>query len=117
MPHPKMLLASFASLVAVLALAGVSAANHEHGYSFGSDDNLGWAIVSDDNTSMSDMSTLDSMDDLKSEFGDEFLYIRLGKDRYVIRDRALMRRAQEAARPMQEAGREIGEIARAQADE
>ena len=107
--------------LAVLGLAALPAGALAGKYAYGFDDKerdrLGWALVSGDNTSMSDMSDLDSMDKLKSEFGDEFLYIRLGGDRYVIRDRSLMTRAHDALRPMQEAGREIGVIARAHAEQ
>jgi len=114
--------------LAFLAPAALFAAAHQPlasagSYSYGFDndrkdhDDLGWAIVSGDNTSMSDMQDLGSMDKLKSEFGDEFLYLRLGEDRYVVRDRALMKRAQDAARPLKEAGKEVGEAARAQAEE
>ena len=109
------------AFLAVLGLAALPADALAGKYAYGFDDKerdrLGWAIVSGDNTSMSDMSDLDSMDKLKSEFGDEFLYIRLGSDRYVIRDRSLMKRAHDALRPMQEAGREIGVIARAHAEQ
>ena len=105
---------ALATLAAALMAAGASAGSY--GYDHGNDrDPLSWTIVSGDNTSMSDMQDLDSMDDLKERFGDEFLFIRLGEDRYVIRDRALMKRAEEAARPMRDAGREIGKAARAQA--
>ena len=109
-----------ASMVSLLTLASTSMAAHDdHGssYSYGYEknhDNLGWAIISDDNSSMSDMDVMDSLDRLKDEFGDEFIYIRLGESRYVIRDRALMRRAKDAARPLQKAGREVGEAARAE---
>jgi hypothetical protein len=114
--------------LAFLAPAALFSAAHQPlatagGYSYGYDndqndhDRLGWVIVSGENTSMSDMQDMGSMDKLKSEFGDEFLYLRQGEDRYVIRDRVLMKRAQDAARPLQEAGREVGEAARAQAEE
>ena len=114
--------------LAFLAPAALFSAAHQPlatagGYSYGWDkdqddpDRLGWAIVSGENTSMSDMKDMGSMDKLKSEFGDEFLFLRLGEDRYVIRDRALMNRAKDAARPLQDAGREVGEAARAQAEE
>src|SRR3989442_8360516 len=113
---------SVAASIPASARASARASSHSwvgsHSHGFDNDrESLGWAIVSGNNTSMSDMKDLDSMDMLKSEFGKEFLYIRLGEDRYVIRDPALMRRAQDAVRPMQEAGQEIGEAARAQAEQ
>jgi chromosome segregation ATPase len=117
MPRTNAALAAVA-LLASAAFFTPHAFSGSYSYGFDNDrDRLGWAIVSGDNTSMSDMQDLGSMDDLKSEFGREFLYIRQGGDRYVIRDRALMQRAKDAARPMQEAGREIGEAARAQAEQ
>jgi len=109
---------AFLAVLGLAALpAGVLAGKYAHGFDDNERARLGWAIVSGENTNMSDMSDLDSMDKLKSEFGDEFLYIRLGSDRYVIRDRSLMKRALDALRPMQEAGREIGVIARAHAEQ
>ena len=106
--------------IAVLTLAALPANVAADRYSYGFDndrDYLGWAIVSHDNTSMSGLDDLDSVERLKSDFGDEFLYIRLGEDRYVIRDRSLIARAQDAAKPMQEAGKEVGKIARARAEQ
>jgi hypothetical protein len=108
------------ALLVVFGVAALPAGAFAGKYAYGFDDNarehLGWALVSGDNTSMSDMSDLDSMGKIKSEFGKEFLYVRLGGDRYVIRDRPLMERARDALRPMQEAGREIGAMARAHAE-
>ena len=89
-----------------------------HGY--GSDlqpRELGWMIVDHDNTSMSSMRDLDDLEGLKRTFGDEFLFVRDGEDRYVIRDRALVKRAWDAQRPVGEAGRKIGRAARAHAIE
>src|SRR6185436_10942439 len=89
-----------------------------HGY--GSDRQpreLGWMIVDHENTSMSSMEDLDDLDRLKHEFGDEFLFVRDNDDRYVIRDRALLKRAWEAQRPVGEAGAKVGRAARAQAME
>jgi hypothetical protein len=103
-------------LAAVAAPSGASAGNYTYGFDTDRG-NLGWAIVSDGNVSMSDMTDLDRLEDLKNEFGEEFLYIRLGEDRYAIRDREMIQRAKDAARPMQVAGREIGETARAQAEQ
>jgi hypothetical protein len=106
------------AFLAGLVVASIPSGAPAHGYSYGNDtdpDELGWAIVSGEMTSMSDMKDLDSMDKLKAEYGEEFLYIRLSENRYVIRDRALMKRAKDAARPMQQAGREIGIAAKAQA--
>lgn len=81
------------------------------------DPDLGWAIVSRDDTSMSDLIDLDRINDLKKDFGEEFLYIRDGRARYVIRDRRLIERARDANESIQKFGREIGIIARAQVRE
>ena len=116
MTRSFLVLICFGLLCAAATPAGAIAGDYAFGFDTDGGD-LGWAIVSDDNVSMSDMKDLDSLDDLKSEFGDQFLYIRLGGDRYVIRDRGMMKRAKDAVRPMQEAGREIGETARAQAEQ
>src|SRR2546426_12094838 len=105
--------------MAVLTLAAIPANASAGRYTYGLDndrDYLGWAIVSHDNTSMSGLDDLDSVERLESDFGEEFLYIRLGSDRYVIRDRSLIARAQDAAKPMHEAGRVVGKIARARAE-
>ncbi len=89
---------------AVLGLAALPA----YGFDTIQPAHLSWAIVSHGNTSNSDMEALDDLDKLKDDYGDEFLYIREGDDRYVIRDHAMVERAQRALEPMHEAGREIG---------
>ena len=76
---------------------------------------FGWMIVDHDSQSMSSMKDLDHLEGLQRKFGDEFIYIRDGEDRYVIRDRALLKRALEAQRPVRESGRRVGRAARAQA--
>jgi hypothetical protein len=105
-----------AAAILSLAVPGTSSADS---YAYGSDqdeeDSFGWAIISGENTSMSDMRDLDSMDDLKDRFGDEFLYIRDGKDRYVISDPGMVERALEASQQIRKYGKEMGKLARAQA--
>ena len=64
---------------------------------------LAWAIVSRDQTSISSTMDLELVDRLRGDFGDEFLYVREDGDRWVIRDRALMKRALDAQRPVREA--------------
>ncbi|HET9251157.1 MAG TPA: hypothetical protein VFP58_03495, partial [Candidatus Eisenbacteria bacterium] len=61
------------------------------------DDELGWAILHDDHRRTSTLHGLDEIEDLQSRFGDDLLYIRDGDERYVITDRALIERAEEAA--------------------
>jgi hypothetical protein len=116
MTRSKVLFAS-AVFLASLAVVGMPAGTSAHGYGYGydKDDDLGWAIISGDDTNISDMRDLDSMDDLKARFGDEFLYIRLDESRYVIRDRGLIKRAEDAAGPMKRAAKEIGMAAKMQA--
>ncbi len=104
---------------ALLASVATPPSTSADSYSFGSDrgegGSFGWAIISGGSSSMSEMQDLDSVDDLKARFGDDFLYVREGHDRYVIKDRKLVARAQEAAKEIGKYGREIGDIARAQA--
>src|SRR4051812_8517243 len=82
------------------------------GYHYGFDndddkDQLGWVLLKGGHNSSSSLNNED-LDDIKARFGREFLYIRDGSDRYVIRDRRLMQRAEDSMKPIQEAGREIG---------
>jgi len=101
-----------AAVPAPLVARSASAQHSSNRYAYGFDtlqpDHLSWAIVSHGNTSNSDMEALDDLDKLKDDYGEEFLYIREGDDRYVIRDHAMVERAQRALEPMHEAGREIG---------
>lgn len=102
--------------VLTLALLSLPAPSFSKGgYAYGTDNDpehgFGWAVVSGENTSMSDMDDLDRMGDLKKRFGDEFLYIRDGRARYVIQDRGLMDRASQACESIQDYGKEVGVIA------
>ncbi len=89
---------------------GVASAGSYH-YGFDNDDKdkerFGWALVRDGHNSSSDLGSED-MDEIKDRYGDTFLYIRDGDERWVIRDRGLMRRAEGSLKPIEEAGREIG---------
>ena len=108
--------AVLAAAILCLAVPGSSSA---YSYAYGSDrdeeDSFSWAIIAGGNTSMSNMRDLDSIDDLKDQFGDEFLYIRDGKDRYVISDPGMVERALEASKEIRKYGKEMGKLARAQA--
>ena len=112
--HRSLTLVLAATVTLVLASPAPAGA---HSYAHGSDhdSDFGWMILSGGNSSMSDMHDLDSIDDLKERFGDEFLYVRDGEDRHVITDRRLIARAQESTKQIRKYGKEIGEIARAQA--
>jgi len=94
---------------------------YDYDYSHGSDrhgrDSLSWAIVSPDHNSTTNLDEMESLDQLKEKYGDEFLYVRQGGERYVIQDKGLMKRAEDAAKPMQEAGRELGEAVSQQVKE
>ena len=90
---------------------------HGYGYGYGHRDSLSWAIVSSDLNTMTNLDEMGSLDEMKEKYGDEFLYIRLGDERYVIQDKVLLKRAQDAAKPMQEAGRELGAAVGAQVRE
>jgi hypothetical protein len=112
-------LAFFGLALGLVLLPSVSYS--KGGYAFGSDNDpdhgLGWAIVSGEDTSMSELSDLDRIEELKHSFGDEFLYIRDGSARYVIQDPDLIGRARKAQESIQLYGREIGIIAGAKARE
>jgi hypothetical protein len=110
-----------AALVAVAAPPS-PAVGHEHspGYAYGYDsgsedraDDFGWMIVTDENTSVSDMGGLESLDELRDRFGSNFLYFRDGDDHYVVRDQELIDRAERAGRDIKIYGKELGMLARA----
>src|SRR5439155_21072201 len=86
MPRSHVVLVGLAILTSIFLPPAASA--KDSSISFDTDrDGFGWAIVSGENTSMSDMDDLDSFDNLKEKYGDEFLFLREGDNRYVIRDR------------------------------
>lgn len=121
----------FAAALALILTGAAYGSDHSHGsdhygsdysYSYGHDwhsrDSLSWAIVSpDQNSTTTNLDDRESLDDMKEKYGDSFLYIRQGSERYVIQDKGLMKRAQDAAKPMQEAGRELGEAVSLQVKE
>lgn len=103
--------------VAVVAVALPSAAvarSSSHSMSFGTDDEFAWAIISDQHQSMSGGIDMD-LEELKDQYGDRFLVVRDGDERYVITDEGLVRRAERSASEIRKYGTEIGEIARTQA--
>jgi len=104
-------------LAAALSIALPAAFSAGGGYSYGTDSDkehgLSWAVVTDQGTILADLDELDALEDLKAEFGPEFLYVRDGRDRYVIRDEELVTRAERAQERMAKYGKEVGEIARA----
>lgn len=104
-------------LAAALSIALPASFSAGSGYSYGTDSDqehgVSWAVVTDQGTSLSETDEFDSLEDLKAEFGPEFLYVRDGRDRYVIRDEELVARAERAQERMQKYGKEVGEAARA----
>ncbi|HEU4764349.1 MAG TPA: hypothetical protein VFT93_01720 [Candidatus Eisenbacteria bacterium] len=61
---------------------------------------------------MSDSKDLESLDALRARYGDRFLLLRDGDDRYLIRDKGLIGRAEHATRSIKLYGKEIGLLAR-----
>jgi hypothetical protein len=115
---------SFLAAALVLATAPPTPAagkdHHSSGYAYGydddkdRDDDFSWTIVNDDNTSMSDMSGLESLEQLRDRFGNHFLYFRDGDDHFVVLDEKLVDRAERAAHDIKLYGKEMGLLARAQ---
>ena len=116
MSRNHVVLAALAFLATVLLPAAASAKSYSYGYDTDRD-RFGWAIVSDGNNTTSDLEDNEALDKLKEEYDGDFLFLREGDDHYVIRDRGLIERAQRAARPVNDAGRELGEAVRVQVSE
>lgn len=114
------LLWSFLSAAVILAIAPPpAAAGHEPAnrrtHPSRDEGELGWVLVSDGITSMSDSNDLESVDALRARYGDRFLLLRDGNDRYLIRDEGLIDRAEHATRSIKLYGKEIGLLARSRA--
>src|SRR5690349_10072875 len=111
MPRTSMALAALAALsLASLPIAAPSpaSANQYHdGYENDDKDDFGWALVHDGHNSSSSLNH-ENIEAIRGKYGDDILYIRDGEDRYVIRDRGLMRRAEDSLKPIEDAGKEIG---------
>ena len=116
MSRNHVVLAALAFLASVLLPAAASAKGYSYGYDTDRD-RFGWAIVSEGNSTTSDLEDLEAFDHLKHEYDGDFLFIRDGDDHYVIRDRAMIERAQRAAKPVNDAGRELGEAVSVQVRE
>lgn len=109
-----------AAALVVVAAPTPAAARHEHstshayGFHHGEhqDDDFGWMIVTDETTRMSDMSGLESLDELRDRYGDNFIYFRDDDDRYVVRDPELIDRADRAGLKVKMYGKELGMLAR-----
>lgn len=94
-----------------------SHSGHAYSYGFGNDDDddFGWAVIMDGHNTSSDVSDWDIINELKDRYDGDFLYIRDGKDQYLIRDQRLVERAQATSNEVSKYGSEIGKLARAQA--
>ena len=112
------------ALVALLTLVTPipsSAHSHPsaHAYSFGFDNDedkdFGWAVVSDGKTNCTNLSDFDVINELKDRYDGDFLYVRDGKDQFVIRDPRMVERALASSREISKYGGEIGKFASAQA--
>ena len=94
-----------------------SHSNHAYSYGFGNDGDgdFGWAVIMDGHNTSSDVGDWDIINELKDRYDGDFLYIRDGKDQYLIRDQRLVERAQATSNEVSKYGNEIGKLARAQA--
>jgi len=79
-------------------------------------ENWGWVIVSGGNTSATQMSDLESVDQLRRRFGQDFVYFRDGRDHWVIRDRAMIDRALRTTHSMKLYAKELTLLARFQVE-
>lgn len=72
---------------------------------------IGWILVTDRVTSMSDQSDLESVEALRARFGSSFLILHQGDDRYVVRDKGLIDRAERAVYAIKVYGKEVAMLA------
>jgi hypothetical protein len=97
-------------VLALTLLLPALAVAHSHPALHGNDE-LGWSIVRGEHRHTSSMDDLDEIDDLKSRFGDDFLYIRDGDERYVITNRAMIDRAEDASNRIVDPAKAIAKAA------
>jgi len=116
MSRNHVVLVALAFLASVLLPAAASARSDSYGYNTNLE-LFGWAIVSDGNSTTSGLADVEAFDRLHEKYDGDFLFIREGDDHYVIRDRGLIERAQRAAKPVNDAGRELGEAVSVQVRE
>ena len=110
-------LAALFILISPVPSSADSSSHSKHGYSFGFDDDedFGWAVVMDGHNTSTNVGDWDVIDELKEKYDGDFLYVKDGKDQYVIRDPRLVERAQASGSEVGKYGKEIGTFARAQA--
>ena len=114
-PRPTLPLAT---IVAVGLMLSAACLAHEHGnfgLGYGDDGDFNWSIVTADGRINTTQLDSDLLDNLKARYGTPFLVVGEGSDRYVITDKKLVERAQKSALEIQKYGREIGELAGAEA--
>jgi hypothetical protein len=109
-------LAALLILVTPIPSSAHHSSAHSYSYGFGNDEDedFRWAVVSDGNTSSTNMSDWDLLEELKDRYDGDFLYVRDGKEQFVIRDPKLVERAKTASSEVSKYGKEIGKLASAQ---
>jgi hypothetical protein len=130
-PHPGRVAGALASaaLGALLVLLAPPAARGEshtttHTYSYGwsdtdSNDRFGWALFDPRDRSMSCSTDTDELADITADLAGErskVLWFRLDGDPYVLRDRDLVRKAEEILAPMREIGEKQGKLGHRQGE-
>ena len=76
---------------------------------------MGWILVTDGATSMSDLADQESIEELRVRFGSPFLVLHQGNARFVVRDRGLIDRAERAVYAIKVYGKETAMLATFQA--
>jgi hypothetical protein len=84
------------------------------GATLGSED-FGWTIVSGKTQCNMDYSSPQAIRELRHRYGDRFLAIRAGDERYLITDEALVRRGEEITNQIKDYQPDIGDMAQAEA--
>ena len=84
------------------------------GMASGSDD-FGWTIVSGKTQCNMDYSSPHAIRELRNRYGDRFLAIRDGEEKYLITDEALVRRGEEITNQIKDYQPDIGDMAQAEA--
>lgn len=92
-----------------------SAHSYSYGFSNDEDEDFAWAVVSDGHTNSTNLDDWDLINELKDRYDGDFLYVRDGKEQFVIRDPMLVERAKTASSEVSKYGKEIGKLASAQA--
>ena len=97
------------TLLLSLLPAPSSAASRTSSFAF-NDDNFSWAIFSY-HEHVQFLNGYTTIEDLKKQYGDEFLYVRDGTREYVIKDKGIIDRARRTGAKVADYSAEIGEVA------